>query len=118
MAAKRKASSSKSAKALRPSKASRSPKATKAPAMDLKAIEKELNSDAGAQAAFIKNPGKFMEDRGLKLRAADKAQLNGLARELLSGPRLPPGSDVVSLSPTITISIRRRIGRVTESDRT
>jgi|GEM_PF-4498904 len=76
--------------------------------VDLKAVEDELNRDAGAQAAFIKNPGKFMEERGLKLRAKDKAELKGLAQELTSGPKLPSGSDLKAKATSITIVIRRR----------
>ncbi|MEK7992771.1 MAG: hypothetical protein AAB403_03100 [Planctomycetota bacterium] len=79
--------------------------------VDLKAVEAELNNDAKAQAAFIRSPSKFLEDRGFKLRTADKAELKGLAAELKSGPKSPEGSDAKPRGPFITISIRRRIGR-------
>lgn len=60
--------------------------------VDLAAIEKELNSDADAQGAFQKNPAKFLEERGLRLRAKDKTELKTLVREMSSGPKIAEGS--------------------------
>lgn len=79
-----------------------------APVLDLREIENELNKDPDAQAAFIRNPTRFMEDRGLKLRGADKTALKNLKGELTTGPRLPAGTEGSALSAGITIVIRRR----------
>lgn len=82
-------------------------KAVQSPGVvDLKAIEDELNKQPDSQAAFIRNPGKFLGDRGLKVRAKDKTQLKDLTRELTSGPRLAPGSAVSEAGITISIRVR------------
>lgn len=101
-----------STKSARSSKSTRSttatPEATASGGIDLQAIETELNSDAAAQSAFVKNPAKFLQERGFQLRAGDRTQLRNLARELTSGPRLAAGSDTGS-EVGISIRIRRWI---------
>lgn len=77
--------------------------------VNLKTIETELNRDAKAQAAFVKNPSKYLEARGLKLHARHKAELKSLAKELAQGPKLASGADTVAKGPIISIRIRRYI---------
>jgi Spy/CpxP family protein refolding chaperone len=87
-----KSSSKSSAKSSAKSSRRETPAAKPSGGVDLAAIEKELNSDAEAQAAFAKNPAKFLEDRGLRLRPKDKTELKSLAREMSSGPKAAEGS--------------------------
>lgn len=76
--------------------------------VDLQAIEAELNGNAEAQAAFVKNPSKYLEEQGLKLRGKDKTHLKGLVTELTTGPKLAEGSDT-GADFGISIRIRRWI---------
>jgi hypothetical protein len=80
----------------------------KSTALDLSAIEKELNTDPKALGAFMKNPPTYLAGKGLKLTSAQKADVKSLVAEMKKGPKFAQGATAAKprVSVTISISIR------------
>lgn len=73
---------------------------------DLRAIEKRLNSDADARAAFLKNPVTYMSGQGVDLSPKAKTDLKNLVQDMKQSPRLAEGAAIRRPGITIMISIR------------
>jgi hypothetical protein len=93
-------------------KSSRSKKST-TPARrgDLTIIEQKLNTDAGARAAFLKNPVSYMTGQGVSLNPKAKADLKTLVSDMKKSPRFVQGTAQarrLGIGISISISIRIR----------
>jgi cytochrome c2 len=72
---------------------------------DLTAIEKELNTDAKALAAFMKNPATYLGGKGMQLTTAQKRDVKNLVADMKKAPKVAEGFAVAALKPKIRVTI-------------
>ncbi|HWD28803.1 MAG TPA: hypothetical protein VG387_16645 [Rhizomicrobium sp.] len=71
---------------------------------DVSAIEDELNKNADAQAAFLKNPSSYLAGKGLKLNAKQNSDLKGMVADMQ-----PKNLAALAARPKIGIGISIRV---------